>query len=251
MRFGGKYVALLWAVLVAVLPTQVLAEAPKDKPLEICMLSGSVEYRSDDSLAALKKHLESLYQVRCTILAARGKPAALPPLTDLATCDVLIPFTRRVTLDAEQLAAVKKYCEAGRPIVGIRTASHGFQNWLELDREVFGGNYHNHYGAGPKTKVAITEKGKSHPVLAGVKEFSSTGSLYKNTGIADDVELLMTGAIPGHEEPVAWARTHRGGRIFYTSLGHSDDFADENFRRLIVNAIAWTTKRELEPKATK
>ena len=64
--------------------------------------------------------------------------------------------------------AVKKYVKSGKPIVGIRTASHGFQNWLEMDKDVFGGDYKGHFGAGPKCEVKIAEKAKDHPVLKGV-----------------------------------------------------------------------------------
>ena len=56
------------------------------------------------------------------------------------------------------------------------------------------------------------------------------GSLYKNTGLAADAEVLLTGSIPGHTEPIAWTRVHNGGRVFYTSLGHPEDFKNANFR---------------------
>jgi type 1 glutamine amidotransferase len=108
---------------------------------------------------------------------------------------------------------------------------------------VLGGNYGNHYKAGPMTEVKIVDKARDHPVLGGVKSFRSVGSLYKNTGLAMDVEVLLTGTIPEHTEPIAWTRVHNGGRVFYTSLGHPDDFKDESFKRLLVNALFWTTKR--------
>ena len=38
--------------------------------------------------------------------------------------------------------------------------------------------------------------------------------------------------------------TYRGGRIFYTSLGHPGDFQLPAFRRLLRNAIVWSLKRE-------
>jgi type 1 glutamine amidotransferase len=136
---------------------------------------------------------------------------------------------------------VKKYCQSGKPIVAIRTASHAFQNWLALDKEVWGGNYKGHYGAGPQTQVHIVPSEKEHAILAGVKPFTSAGSLYKNQGLARDVHVLLQGSIPGHEEPIAWTRSYRGGRIFYTSLGHPDDFKNDHFKRLLVNALYWTT----------
>ena len=73
-----------------------------------------------------------------------------------------------------------------------------------------------------------------------MQPFRSAGSLYKNEGLAGDVEVLMTGTIPEHTEPITWTRTYKGGRIFYTSLGHPQDFTEESFRRLLANALFWT-----------
>jgi hypothetical protein len=36
--------------------------------------------------------------------------------------------------------------------------------------------------------------------------------------------------------------------VFYTALGHPQDFQEESFRRLVVNALFWTAGREPEPK---
>jgi type 1 glutamine amidotransferase len=89
---------------------------------------------------------------------------------------------------------------------------------------------------------------KDHPILDGVKEFKSVGSLYKNPNIAKDCDILLTGTIPGFTEPIAWTRLHDKARVFYTSLGHPEDFKDENFRRMLVNAIFWTTQRAVPKK---
>jgi len=40
------------------------------------------------------------------------------------------------------------------------------------------------------------------------------------------------------ENPVAWTGTnHFGGRVFMTTLGHPEDFTQEPFQRLVINAI--------------
>jgi type 1 glutamine amidotransferase len=41
------------------------------------------------------------------------------------------------------------------------------------------------------------------------------------------------------DEPVAWTNTAEGRRVFYTTLGHGDDFQLEPFRRLLHNAVRW------------
>jgi type 1 glutamine amidotransferase len=123
--------------------------------------------------------------------------------------------------------------------VGVRTASHAFQNWLAFDKEVLGGNYQGHYGSGPVCHVEIASGAEDHPILEGVSPFDSNGSLYRNTPIAGDASLLLNGRTEEHFEPVAWTRLHKGGRVFYTSLGHQQDFRDDDFLRLLANAVFW------------
>ena len=53
---------------------------------------------------------------------------ALQGLENLESCDVALLFTRRLTIKGEQLERVKKYCQSGKPIVAVRTASHGFHS---------------------------------------------------------------------------------------------------------------------------
>lgn len=234
----------------------ISADAPKDRPagkkLRVALVSGSLEYKSDESLAEFQKYLEANYPVEC-VRAFRKTDIDIPGLDQLENCDVAIFYTRRLKIDGEQLERVKKYVNSGKPVIGIRTASHGFQNWLEMDKLIFGGDYKNHFGAGPKCQVQIADGAKDHPVLRGVKPFESVGSLYKNPGVAKDVTVLLTGAIPDHTEPVAWVRERKVGeksqRVFYTSLGHPEDFKDPNFTRILVNALGWATERDLRPAA--
>ena len=50
----------------------------------------------------------------------------------------------------------------------------------------------------------------------------------------------MIGPIPGQaQEPVTWVNHHGKARVFYTSLGHPEDFREEPFRRLLSNALLW------------
>lgn len=231
-----------WLMLVVGLLVTGSADAG-DKPLRVCLVAGSKEYEPEVSLAKLQKHLEKHYTVACSRAFIKNE-SDLPGLENLDKCDVMLLFTRRLKISGEQLERVKKYCLSGKPIVGIRTASHAFQNWLDLDKEVLGGNYKGHYDAGPLCDVKFVDANKNHPILHGVMPFQSVASLYRNTGQAKDVNLLLTGSIPDHTEPLAWTRTYKGGRIFYTSLGHQKDFDDPNFVTLVTNALYWTANRE-------
>ncbi|HEX3726589.1 MAG TPA: ThuA domain-containing protein [Pirellulales bacterium] len=218
--------------------------ADSDRPLAVCLVSGSLEYQSNETLAEFQKLLESKYPVRCSRAFIEGKDETqLPGLENLDQADVMLLFTRRLKLSGEQLERFKRYCLAGKPIVGVRTASHAIQSWLELDKEVLGGNYHGHYSSSLDTDVTIVEAAKKHPILIGVLPFLSHGSLYKNEGLAADDEILLRGTIPEHTEPVAWTRSYKGARIFYTSLGHPQDFQEPSFQNLLINALFWTAKR--------
>jgi type 1 glutamine amidotransferase len=224
-------------------PSALFAAASDRKPIKLCMLSGSEEYKSNESLAAFQEVVEKKFPIKCSRAFWTSK-TELPGLDALATADVMLLFTKRLEIPADQLELVKKYCLAGRPIVGVRTASHAFQNWLELDRLILGGDYKGHYGSGVVTKVAIASGATEHPILAGVEPFESTAKLYKNPQIAGDTNLLLTGAIPEHTEPVAWTRENNGGRVFYTSLGGPSDFETPAFRSLLTNAIFWTARQK-------
>ncbi|MYE87526.1 ThuA domain-containing protein [Candidatus Poribacteria bacterium] len=206
--------------------------------LKLCMLSGSFEYDSEASLAVFHEYIEKNHAVQATpiIYQSEDDDQSLAPLQDT---DVLLVFTRRLNTTGNELDRFKAYCTAGRPIVGVRTASHAYQNWLEFDREVLGGDYQGHYGAGPIAHAEVNPDAKDHPILQGISNFDSYGSLYKNPSITTDTTSLLTGKAEEHAEPVAWTRIHRGGRVFYTSLGHQRDFEVEMFLRLLANAVLW------------
>ncbi|MBM3239847.1 ThuA domain-containing protein [Candidatus Poribacteria bacterium] len=210
--------------------------------LKLCMISGSFEYDSEESLTIFRDYIEQNYPVKSTMIIYRNEndDQSLEPLEDT---DVLLVFTRRLNAMGKELERFKAYCAQGRPVVGVRTASHAYQNWLAFDKEVLGGNYQGHYGSGPAVHLEIAPDAKEHPILRGVSDFKSHGSLYKNTPLAADTSLLLTGKMAEYSEPVAWTRLHRGGRVFYTSLGHQKDFREGNFLRLLANAVFWTGGR--------
>jgi type 1 glutamine amidotransferase len=243
----------------------------KREPFNVVLVSGSNEYFSAISLGKLKEYLEGKHEgTRCTILQAGGELNGKGEYSDLAglevlnDCDVALFFTRRLTIDGEQLEQVKKYVNSGRPLIALRTTSHGFQNWLEFDKLVLGGNYQGHYPGnpersvvdvngnrspegqpeGPTLEVRISKDAKNHPILDGVVDFESKYSLYKTSPVAPDVEVLMTGTIAGEKpEPLAWTRIYKGARICYIGLGGLQDFENPTFLRLVANALFWTGER--------
>lgn len=176
-------------------------------------------------------------------------------LQEIADADVLLVSVRRRTPPEAQLAAIRRHVQAGKPVVGIRTASHAFvlaknqkpaagnADWPEWDAAVIGGNYANHHGKGPPT--VVTKTGTDHPILDGVTlPFSSESSLYRNTPLRAGAVALITGTIPNQPaEPLAWTFTRAdGGKTFYTSLGSPSDFKNPSFVRLLRNGLVWAAR---------
>lgn len=228
------------------------AAAPA-KPPTIVLVSGEFEYKSAETLPALKARLEAKLGAKCVYLARPADPKAqtIAGLEALDTADLAILFIRRMTLPDEQLAQFKKFAVSGKPIIGLRTASHAFENWKEWDREVLGGNYQNHHNNKLATTVRIAPAAAGHPILKGVpKEFASPGSLYRNDPLPPGATVLLTGSVEGKPaEPVAWTRSHQGAAVFYTSLGHPEEFGTEAFDQLILNAVRWALAQPVRKAA--
>jgi type 1 glutamine amidotransferase len=223
------------------------ATACGEEPALKIHLLGAGEYKPVESLTAFKAHFEKDFRVECTTSFGKdGK--SLPNLEQLKDADVMVVFLRRMNLPEEQMALIRAHWEKGKPIVAMRTASHAFQpdDNAIFDRKVLGGNYR---GSGsytaPFKAIAVPAKAE-HPVLKGVGPITSKG-YYGNDKLADDAEVLQV--VESDKKtplPVTWAHTYQGGRTVYTSMGVPEDFQDENFRRLLVNAIFWTARRDSE-----
>ncbi|MCH7727177.1 MAG: ThuA domain-containing protein, partial [Planctomycetes bacterium] len=212
------------------------------------------EYKTETTLPVfaatqLGKHFRVSY-----VFGNDAERNDLPGISEVDNADVLLVSVRRRVLKPEAMASIKRFVEAGKPVIGIRTASHafslrgkkppeGFVAWEDFDARVFGGNYHGHRGNKLKSTVRTVADAAKHPILVGVpsKPFPHGGSLYQTSPLAKNTTVLAVGKVEGHpEEPIAWTfRRADGGRSFYTSMGHVDDFKNEAFVRLFVNGIHW------------
>jgi rhodanese-related sulfurtransferase/type 1 glutamine amidotransferase len=216
----------------------------------IVLLSGESLYGSATTLPKFAKQLEQQHGYRCTTIVREGEHR-FPSLDALGQADLVIVFARRMQLPAGQLGQVKRYVESGKPVIGLRTASHAIQNWLDFDKLVLGGNYHGHHKNNLSGTATVVSAAKGHPILSGVAgKFKMRGSLYKNAPLAKAAKPLLTGSVEGHPaEPVAWTHSYKGNRSFYTSLGHATDFDNPNFTKLVTNAIAWCLGADAKPGA--
>lgn len=217
-------------------------------------ISGEFEYHSRETFPAFAKKLSADYRVETLVLERpeNEKEQTIRGLEKLESADLVVLMIRRMVLPEEQLGRIKKYVNSGKPLIGLRTASHSFENWKEFDALVLGGNYQNHRGNDLKTSVTIIPEAAENPILRGVSGFVSDGSLYRNTPLQSGSKPLLMGRVTGFPaEPVAWTHEYRGARVFYSSLGHPNDFKEPSFDRMLHNAIDWALNKPLERRDAK
>jgi type 1 glutamine amidotransferase len=110
------------------------------------------------------------------------------------------------------------------------------------------------YSALTTLDAAVALPSPEHAIARGVKPFQMKDEFYYNLRFAADhagiTPLLAVPALPGREPDghwVAWARERAGGgRSFGTTAGHYyDNWKNDDFRKLILNAIAWTAHIEV------
>jgi len=260
-----------------VCPTMVSSDFTEEKQFRfqhdqrpvIAFIVAEGEYRSNQRLPEFAHELLLTKNVNCEF--ALGKPVMegegrhnIENLQILNDADLVVFFARRRALEADKMALIQSYVHSGKPVLGIRTASHAFDtrgkivrdeegiasnddeiylaSWPEFDQAILGGNYTGHYGKLPEgTIISIVPGMQGHPLLQGAdpEGFSSLSTLYKNSPLrSDNAQVLISGTIPDHpSEPVLWINRNQYGKAIYTSLGHWDDWEIESFRNMIFNSI--------------
>ena len=254
---SGVRVMLALAALLAVGP--LVPAGPKGQRPHLVIVISEDEYRTDETLPAFAdRYLARDFKVTF-VFGDKKDPSNLVGIEALKGADLALFSVRRRTPPKAQLDIIRKFIADGKPLVALRTSSHAFSRakgqklaagraeWPEFDREVLGGNYTGHYGAGKpgkaRTLVRVVPEASALPLLHGVpktKEFAVASWLYKTSPLSKKAVPLLVGRVPGQDktEPVAWMHTSPGGgRVFYTSLGHPDDFRVPAFRRLLFNFL--------------
>jgi len=212
------------------------------RPLRVCLVAGSTERRLHESYAELEQYLQRHCNLECcrSFRTADCEPAEAK---NRRTPDCALLIGRPAAIEKELLWQLEQHCRLGGPIVGVRSAGYALQDPLQMGPNVFGVDYRGRHG-NQSTQVEVVQQMADHPVLAGVEPFVSQGALERNFGVARDAVVLLRGNCDHGQHPVAWTRKHNGGRVFYTSLGHPEDFRHDSFRKLLANALFWAGLRE-------
>lgn len=142
----------------------------------IVLVSGDEEYRSEEALPQLAKILSARHGFNCTVLFAQDpkRPGFINPnyvqnipgLESLKAADLMVIFTRFRALPEEQMQHIDDYLKSGKPVIGIRTATHAF-NFSKIDSTSKWKHYSNYYNGDDEWKdgfgrLVLGEKWISH-----------------------------------------------------------------------------------------
>ena len=243
-------------IVPAFIATANAADAPAKLP-KLVIFAAEDEYKTEESLPAFaRKHLAAGFAVKVVLADAKDR-SRVKGLDELKGADLLLLSVRRKPLHKDDMAIVKAYLAAGKPLVAIRTSCHAFAprkeeklpestvEWPTFDADILGCNYANHYAQTIVTKISFApgDEAKKHPMLAGIPEsFESKSGMYKLKPLAKDcVPLLVARSGENPEEPLAWVREKGAdhGRITFIALAHASDFANEVYPKLLANACRW------------
>ncbi len=101
----------------------------------IVLVSGDEEYRSEEGLPQLAKILAERHGFECTVLFAidpadgtinPNQSDNIPGLEALDSADLLVMLIRFRNLPEDQMKHIVDYVESGKPVIGLRTATHAF-----------------------------------------------------------------------------------------------------------------------------
>jgi hypothetical protein len=254
------------------------------KGKHIVLVSGDEEYRSEEALPQLGKILARHHGFKCTVLFAIDPKDGtinpninnnIPGLEALKTADLMIIATRWRNLPDEQMKHVVDYVQAGKPIIGMRTATHAFNLKKEsafakfsynspdktfaggFGKQVLGETWVNHHGkhGSQSTRGLLADGAKDHPILKGIKDgdiWGPTDVYTVKLPLAAEFKPLVMGQVlvgmkpddqplAGEKNnpmmPVAWINPER--HVFTTTMGSSTDLETEGTRRMLVNASYW------------
>lgn len=237
---------------------QWISFTPEDGPgngKKIVLVSGDEEYRSEEALPVLAKILAKHHGFETTVLFAVDPQTGevdpehqtnIPGLENLESADLMVIFTRFRELPDEQMKYIDDYIKAGKPIVGMRTATHAFNYSRNPDnlyakydygsdqegweggfgRQILGETWIDHHGIhgeeGTRGLVEGIKEREDHPILRGVSDIWGPSDVYGTRALEGDPEVLVwgqstSGMTPDAEVnweksimPVAWTKEYTG-----------------------------------------
>lgn len=162
---------------------------------------------------------------------------------------VFYNFRQKITKKQQQnfLAMLN----GGKKIIVMHHAISAFPEWDEFSK-IIGAKYFSEdmEWEGKKyerskykhdVKIPVHVADKNHPITQGVEDFEEIDETYSQFYISPDVHVLLTTNHPESASFIGWVNKYNNTEIFFIQLGHGpQNFANEQFRKLIYNAIKWS-----------
>lgn len=231
-------------------------------------IAGPGEHEFNAGVLLLKKCLDQVPGIEA-VAFTNGWPAATNAFEGAAAIVLYTSGgTNHPVLSGKRLAQLHDALKDGAGFACIhhatevpgRAAGFDFQNWM-------GGYFETNWSVKGFWDATFTNL-VEHPVTRGVKPFTLRDEWYYNMRFQDSGVTPLLSAVPpestrgrdgpysgnatvraraGMAEEVAWAYERPdGGRGFGVTGGHyHKNWGDDNFRKLVLNALVWIAKGEV------
>jgi hypothetical protein len=165
----------------------------------VVLIAADDEYHSEEMLPQLAKILSQRHGFTCDVLFSMNPKDGtidphnrrnIPGLEALHGADLLILFMRWRDLPDEQMKYLVDYIESGRPIIGLRTATHAFElktsktyerySWNNkiagwegvFGRRILGETWIDHHGNHGKesTRGIVVPSEADSPIVRGIRD---------------------------------------------------------------------------------
>ncbi len=168
--------------------------------------------------------------------------------------DVLVFYHMWQKITPEQERVFAECIHEGKPLVVLHHSICAFDDWPEYWKIIGGKYFHKPTTVDGKEYAACTYihdlhfkvnvVKKKHPVTKGVKDFDAFDETYKGYYIAPNVTPLLTTTEPSSNSVIGWTSQYGKARVVTLQSGHATPtFQNENFRKLLKQAIEWADKR--------
>jgi type 1 glutamine amidotransferase len=178
--------------------------------------------------------------------------ARLLTTSGLASFDAVVFANTTGNLGIPDLTAFLTWIADGHGFVGTHSASDTYHD-RPAYLDMLGNEFLTH---GTETTVEAIVENTSHPAAAPLgSRFRVFDEIYKFTR-ANRGEVTMLLSLDRHpadglpeagqpgDLPLAWARTHGRGRVFYTALGHRNDvWQNALYQQHLLGGIRWVLDR--------
>nr|WP_312881202.1 ThuA domain-containing protein [Actinomadura alba] len=158
---------------------------------------------------------------------------------------IVFLLTTGDVLNAAQQTAFESYITAGGGYAGVHAAAD-----TEYDWPFYGGLVGAYFASHPAIQQAtIRVEDRAHPSTAHLPAaWQRTDELYNyRTNPRGTVHVLATldestytGGSMGGDHPIAWCQAYRGGRSWYTGLGHTiESYSEPAFRAHLLGGVRY------------